>query len=158
MRSYNPQDLFDAQGKFIPELAALAPKGLKRMSATPYANGGIDPKPLVMPDIRSAKYCLDIKGKPGFQARTSSVTQLGYLLRDLYAANPTNFRLFCPDETNSNRCGAVFETQKRSFMLPIKEFDDALASDGRVMEVLSEHCCNGWMLAHTRTHTHRHNA
>jgi len=158
MRSYNAQDLFDAQGKFIPELAALAPQGLKRMSATPYANGGIDPKPLVMPDIRSAKYALDIKGKPGVGARTSSVTQLGFLLRDLYKENPTNFRLFCPDETNSNRCGAVFETQKRSWMLPLRDFDEALGHDGRVMEVLSEHCCNGWMSdkhTHTQTHTRR---
>ena len=123
------------------------------MSATPYANGGIDPKPLVMPDIRSAKYAIDIKGKPGVGARTSSVTQLGFLLRDLYKENPTNFRLFCPDETNSNRCGAVFETQKRSWMLPLRDFDEALGHDGRVMEVLSEHCCNGWMSAHTHIHT-----
>ena len=136
MKSYKPEELFDAAGRLFPQIAALAPKGDKRMSAQPYTNGGLNPKPLVIP--AAAKYAIDVP-KPAAGERVSSIAQLGLMCKDIYGANPTNFRIFCPDETNSNKLGAVFATQKRAFMLPTKPWDDAIGSTGRVMEVLSEH-------------------
>jgi xylulose-5-phosphate/fructose-6-phosphate phosphoketolase len=146
MRSYRPDELFDANGSLRPDLAALAPAGDKRMGSTPYANGGRLRVDLPMPALE--KYALPIESPGSTFHETTRV--LGELLRDVYAATETDdgggiFRLFCPDETSSNRLGAVFETTERCWQLPITEFDDGLSTDGRVMEVLSEHLCEGWL-------------
>jgi xylulose-5-phosphate/fructose-6-phosphate phosphoketolase len=142
MRGYRPQERFDGDGRLVPELAALAPEGDKRMGATPYANGGRRLVPLEIPD--SAAYAIEVE-RPGGE-RAESTRQLGELLRDLYASNREagNFRLFCPDETNSNRLGAVFEVEDRCLMDARPE-DEDFSPSGRVMEVLSEHNCQGWL-------------
>ncbi|MCZ4570003.1 phosphoketolase [Rhodococcus erythropolis] len=146
MRSYRPDELFDANGSLAAELAALSPAGDKRMGSTPYANGGRLRVDLPMPPLE--KYALPIQSPGSTFHETTRV--LGELLRDIYAATETEdsggiFRLFCPDETSSNRLGAVFETTDRCWQLPITDYDDGLSSDGRVMEVLSEHLCEGWL-------------
>ena len=140
MRGYRPEQRFDEAGRLVPELAALVPDGDKRMGATPHANGGRLLAPLEIPD--TSAYALAIEA-PGI-ARAESTRQLGELLRDLYRANPDNFRLFCPDETNSNRLGAVFEVSDRCLMDARPERRARLPG-GRVMEVLSEHNCQGWL-------------
>jgi xylulose-5-phosphate/fructose-6-phosphate phosphoketolase len=140
MRGYRPEERFDADGRFAPELAALAPQGEKRMGATPHANGGRRLVPLEIPDY--AAYALTVE-RPGSE-RAESTRRLGLMLRDLYAANPDNFRLFCPDETNSNRLGAVFEVSDRCLM-DARSGDENVSPEGRVMEVLSEHNCQGWL-------------
>lgn len=150
LKSYRPHDLFDSNGKLKAELAALLPKGHKRMGAQPYANGGRDPKPLNIPDLK--KY--EVKVEKAATTFYGNTEPLGELCRDLYKHNPHNFRLFCPDETNSNKLGAVFDTQKRAFMLPVKPYDEAIGADGRVMEVLSEHDVNGWTEGYTLTGRH----
>ncbi|MET8318106.1 phosphoketolase family protein [Rhodococcus erythropolis] len=146
MRSYRPDELFDANGSLVADLAALSPAGDKRMGSTPYANGGRLRVDLPMPPLE--KYALPIQSPGSTFHETTRV--LGELLRDIYAATETEdsggiFRLFCPDETSSNRLGAVFETTDRCWQLPITDYDDGLSSDGRVMEVLSEHLCEGWL-------------
>ncbi|MFD9683474.1 phosphoketolase [Rhodococcus sp. NPDC059969] len=146
MRSYRPDELFDANGSLAAELAALSPAGDKRMGSTPYANGGRLRVDLPMPPLE--KYALPIQSPGSTFHETTRV--LGELLRDIYAATETEdsggiFRLFCPDETSSNRLGAVFETTDRCWQLPITDYDDGLSADGRVMEVLSEHLCEGWL-------------
>ena len=146
MRSYRPDELFDEAGSLREDLAALAPVGDKRMGSTPYANGGRLRVDLPVPALE--KYALPIESPGSTFHETTRV--LGELLRDIYAATETDdgggiFRLFCPDETSSNRLGAVFETTERCWQLPITEFDDGLSPDGRVMEVLSEHLCEGWL-------------
>ncbi|EME25690.1 MULTISPECIES: phosphoketolase family protein [Rhodococcus] len=146
MRSYRPDELFDANGSLAAELAALSPTGDKRMGSTPYANGGRLRVDLPMPPLE--KYALPIQSPGSTFHETTRV--LGELLRDIYAATETEdsggiFRLFCPDETASNRLGAVFETTDRCWQLPITDYDDGLSADGRVMEVLSEHLCEGWL-------------
>ncbi|WP_285183980.1 phosphoketolase family protein [Rhodococcus sp. MEB032] len=146
MRSYRPDELFDANGSLVAELAALSPTGDKRMGSTPYANGGRLRVDLPMPPLE--KYALPIQSPGSTFHETTRV--LGELLRDIYAATETEdsggiFRLFCPDETSSNRLGAVFETTDRCWQLPITDYDDGLSADGRVMEVLSEHLCEGWL-------------
>ena len=143
MRSYQPGETFDENGRLIPELAELAPKGARRMGANPHANGG-----LLLQDLRLplfTDYALDVK-KPATE-RHESTRQLGMWLRDIFSVNKEqqNFRLFCPDETNSNRLGNVFEVENRCFVEPIISDDDNLSPDGRVMEVLSEHLCQGWL-------------
>jgi xylulose-5-phosphate/fructose-6-phosphate phosphoketolase len=142
MRSYRPEDRFDAEGRLRPELAALAPEGGKRMGATAYANGGRLLVPLDVPDFTT--YALDVKSPGATQAE--STRRLGELLRDTFTRNAArrNFRLFCPDETNSNRLGAVFEVENRCLM-DARPDDDHVSPDGRVMEVLSEHNCQGWL-------------
>jgi xylulose-5-phosphate/fructose-6-phosphate phosphoketolase len=142
MRSYRPEDRFDAEGRLRPELAALTPEGGKRMGATAYANGGRLLVPLDVPDFTT--YALDVKN-PG-ATRAESTRRLGELLRDTFTRNAArrNFRLFCPDETNSNRLGAVFEVENRCLM-DARPDDDHVSPDGRVMEVLSEHNCQGWL-------------
>jgi len=140
MRSYKPQERFDERGRLIPELAALTPSGDRRMGATPHANGGRLLVPLDIPD--PSAYAIEVS-TPGAE-HAESTKQLGQLLRDLYAANPGNFRLFCPDETNSNRLGAVFEVSDRCLMDARPE-DENVSPEGRVMEVLSEHNCQGWL-------------
>ena len=142
MRSYRPDDRFDRAGALVPELAALAPAGEKRMGATPHANGGRRLTPLRLPD--PAAYAIEVP-RPGAE-HAESTKRLGELLRDVYADNSeaANFRLFCPDETNSNRLGAVFEVEDRCLMDARPE-DDRVSPQGRVMEVLSEHNCQGWL-------------
>ncbi|HEU4463080.1 MAG TPA: phosphoketolase family protein [Solirubrobacterales bacterium] len=140
MRSYRPDQRFDEQGRLVPELAALAPQGDRRMGASPHANGGRRLVPLEIPD--PSAYAIEVRGPGAEQAE--STKRLGLLLRDLYAVNPDNFRLFCPDETDSNRLGAVFEVSDRCLMDARPE-DTDVSPEGRVMEVLSEHNCQGWL-------------
>lgn len=146
LRSYRPEELFDNDGTLVPELAALAPEGDKRMGSTPYANGGRLLQPLRIPPLE--KYEIQIESPGGGFHETTRV--LGELMRDIYAQNGRddgggNFRLFSPDETASNRLAAVFEQTDRCWQLPTEEWDDHLSPDGRVMEVLSEHLCEGWL-------------
>jgi xylulose-5-phosphate/fructose-6-phosphate phosphoketolase len=150
MRSYKPDELFDEHGRFRAEFAALAPEGTRRMGANPHANGGLLRKPLALPDFRD--YAVRFAERA--RERTGSTAILGQYLRDIYTANPTNFRLFCPDETNSNRLGAVFDVSDRALMTEILPIDDHVSHDGRVMEVLSEHCCHGWLEGYTLTGRH----
>jgi len=142
MRSYRPDERFDERGRLVGELAKLAPTGEKRMGATSYANGGRRLVPLEIPD--PAGYAIAV-GEPATE-RAESTRRLGELLRDVYVANDAraNFRLFCPDETNSNRLGAVFEATDRCLM-DAAPGDDHVSPAGRVMEVLSEHNCQGWL-------------
>lgn len=152
MKSYHPESLFDAEGHLLPELAELAPRGEYRMSANPHANGGELLVDLNLPDFTS--YALDVP-KPATELRGSTY-QLGLFLRDIFARNAEqrNFRLFCPDETNSNRLGAVFEVENRCLVSSILPGDDHVAVDGRVMEVLSEHLCEGWLEGYLLTGRH----
>ena len=152
MRSYEPETLFDEAGKLITELAALAPQGDRRMSANPHANGGKVLVDLDIPDFRD--YAVEVE-QPAV-VRRESTRELGKLLRDLYVRNAgsANFRLFCPDETNSNRLGNVFEVENRCFVGRTLDIDDHVAPDGRVMEVLSEHLCEGWLEGYTLTGRH----
>ncbi|HET8840653.1 MAG TPA: phosphoketolase family protein, partial [Ktedonobacteraceae bacterium] len=152
LRSYHPEDLFDKQGRFLPELAELAPRGDYRMSANPHANGGKLLVNLDLPDFHD--YALDVP-QPAVEHHEST-RQLGLYLRDIFARSATrrNFRLFCPDETNSNRLGAVFEVENRCLVAPILPEDDHVAVDGRVMEVLSEHLCEGWLEGYLLTGRH----
>jgi xylulose-5-phosphate/fructose-6-phosphate phosphoketolase len=152
LRSYRPDELFDAAGKLAPELAALAPAGDRRMSANPHANGGQLLADLDLPDLRD--YALSVE-HPGRELHEST-RQLGKMLRDVYVRNTQtrNFRLFCPDETNSNRLGSVFEVENRCFVGRTLDTDDHLAPGGRVMEVLSEHLCEGWLEGYLLTGRH----
>ncbi|HEY3666106.1 MAG TPA: phosphoketolase family protein [Polyangiaceae bacterium] len=150
LRGYRPEELFDEHGKLVPRLAALAPSGMRRMGANPHANGGRLSVPLVLPDI--ARYALPVS-KPGAELHEST-RQLGQVLRDVYRDNPHSFRLFCPDETNSNRLGAVFETEQRCLVAPPLAGDERVSTDGRVMEVLSEHNCEGWLEGYVLTGRH----
>jgi xylulose-5-phosphate/fructose-6-phosphate phosphoketolase len=150
MRKYRPDELFDKEGRLIEELAALAPEGSRRMGANPHVNGGRVLKALDLPDF--AQYALSIPG-PG-QVVAEAPRKLGEYLRDIIKLNPNNFRLFCPDETNSNRLNAAFDATNRCTMEPIVSIDDHLASDGRVMEVLSEHLCEGWLEGYLLTGRH----
>ncbi|MEW6637156.1 MAG: phosphoketolase family protein, partial [Actinomycetota bacterium] len=143
MRSYRPEELFDEEGRLLPELAALAPEGERRMGANPHANGGRVLKDLEVPDFRD--YAVEVPAPA--TVRHESTRKLGELLRDTFTRNAAqrNFRLFCPDETNSNRLGAVFEVEDRCFVGKTIPLDDHVSPDGRVMEVLSEHLCEGWL-------------
>ncbi|MDU0315576.1 phosphoketolase family protein [Phycicoccus sp. M110.8] len=148
MRGYRPDELFDGDGRLVPELRALAPEGDLRMSATPYANGGRLRTPLPMPELSSYEVEVSPDGR-GRELVENTITT-GRLLRDLYAATARpdgggSFRLFSPDETVSNRLQPVFEVTDRCFMGPLRDTDDHLGPDGRVMEVLSEHLCQGWL-------------
>ena len=139
LRSYRPDELFDERGALRDELAALAPEGKRRMGANPHANGGLVLQPLELPDFRD--YAVPVPDPGAVVAEATRVT--GGFLRDVIAANLSTFRLFGPDETASNRLGAVFEATNRMWTEPILPTDDHLADDGRVMEVLSEHLCQG---------------
>jgi xylulose-5-phosphate/fructose-6-phosphate phosphoketolase len=146
LRSYRPDELFDTDGRLVPELAELSPVGDKRMSASPHANGGRLRQPLELPELASYAQPVDAPG----QARHENTEPLGRLLRDIYAGTGRpdgggRFRLFCPDETASNRLAAVFEVTDRCLQAPVLASDDHLSPDGRVMEVLSEHLCQGWL-------------
>ena len=150
MRGYQPWELFDDGGAPLEELAALAPKRYRRMSANPHTNGGLLLRNLVMPEFRD--YAVQVT-TPG--STSSEATRvLGGFLRDLIARNPDCFRLFGPDETASNRLSAVFEVTDRTFDAQILPTDDHLAADGRVMEVLSEHLCQGWLEGYLLTGRH----
>jgi xylulose-5-phosphate/fructose-6-phosphate phosphoketolase len=143
LHSYRPEELFDEKGRLIPELKALAPTGTRRMSANPRANGGLVRKPLRMPDFREYAITVD---KPG-QASAENTRPLGRFLRDIMRANMTNFRVFGPDETASNKLDAVYEASKKLWLadyLPEDADGGELAPDGRVMEMLSEHTLEGW--------------
>jgi len=147
MRSYGPDSLFDANGHLVPDLAELAPVGDKRMSATPYANGGRLLRALDVPPVE--RFARDVQ-VPGTGSHENT-KPFGEMLRDIYASTTRaedgggDFRLFCPDETLSNRLGAVFETTDRCLQAEVLDTDDHLSPDGRVMEVLSEHLCQGWL-------------
>jgi xylulose-5-phosphate/fructose-6-phosphate phosphoketolase len=150
LRSYRPEELFDEDGALRPELAALAPEGERRMGANPHANGGLLLRDLELPDFRD--YAVDV---PAPAQRTSEATRvLGQWLRDVVAANADRFRIMGPDETASNRLGAVFERTARAWDAEIAEGDDHLSPDGRVMEVLSEHLCQGWLEGYLLTGRH----
>jgi xylulose-5-phosphate/fructose-6-phosphate phosphoketolase len=150
MRSYRPEELFDQSGAPRPELTALAPRGERRMGANPHANGGLLTRPLELPDFRD--YAVDVP-KPG--ASTAEATRiLGAFLRDVIVRNQATFRLMGPDETVSNRLGAVFEATDRAWDAERLTGDDHLAPDGRVMEILSEHLCEGWLEGYLLTGRH----
>ena len=150
MRSYRPNELFDQSGVPIHELATVPPGGNRRMSANPHANGGELLKDLRLPDFRDYGVAVT---KPG--TTTSEATRvLGEYLRDVIKANPNNFRIMGPDETASNRLGAVFEATNRAWDAELVPGDDHLAPDGRVMEVLSEHLCEGWLEGYLLTGRH----
>ena len=146
MRSYRPHEHFDASGKLVPELAALAPQGDRRMGANPAANGG-GKGDLTLPDFRA--YAVDVPA-PG-TVQVENTAPMGVFLRDVYRDNPTDFRVFSPDELTSNRLGAILQVDNRSFVGPIIPIDDHLSVNGRVMEVLSEHLCEGWLEGYTLT-------
>jgi xylulose-5-phosphate/fructose-6-phosphate phosphoketolase len=150
LRSYRADELFDDGGRLIPALAALAPAGARRMSASPHANGGLLLRDLVMPDFR--RYAVPVAA-PG--ASTAEATRvLGAFLRDTIAENKITFRLFGPDETASNRLDSVFEATDKAWNNGLQPGDEHLAPDGRVMEVLSEHLCQGWLEGYLLTGRH----
>jgi xylulose-5-phosphate/fructose-6-phosphate phosphoketolase len=150
MRSYRPEELFDTEGALRSELAALAPAGARRMGANPHANGGLLLHDLELPDFRS--YSVDVRAPA--TGTTEATRVLGTWLRDVVRANPTTFRIMGPDETASNRLSAVFEATDRVWEPEILPTDDHLAPDGRVMEVLSEHLCQGWLEGYLLTGRH----
>jgi xylulose-5-phosphate/fructose-6-phosphate phosphoketolase len=150
MRSYRPEELFDDTGRPVPELRDLPPQGTRRMGCNPHANGGLLLRELRVPDFR--KYALPVAA-PG--AVTGEATRaLGKMLRDTIELNPDNFRIFGPDETSSNRLDAVFEVTGRTSEAAILPSDDHVSRDGRVMEVLSEHMCQGWLEGYLLTGRH----
>ncbi len=150
MKSYRPQELFDKTGRLVPEFAELAPKGSRRMGANPHANGG-----LLLQDLRLPNFCdYAVKVlKPGAVDAEATRVQ-GAFIRDVITRNPKTFRVFSPDETSSNRWGAVFEVTNRESVAEIIPGDDHVAPDGRVMEMLSEHQCEGWLEGYLLTGRH----
>ncbi|MGN6292743.1 MAG: phosphoketolase family protein [Chitinophagaceae bacterium] len=152
LRSYKPQELFDENGTLLPALAALAPKGERRMGANPHANGGFRLQDLHMPDFR--EYALDIKQRSDMGPGDTRV--LGTFIRDVIKLNADqrNFRLFGPDETLSNRLNAVFEVTNRQWLAETVDTDEFLKQEGRVMEMLSEHQCEGWLEGYILTGRH----
>jgi len=150
MKSYKPRELFDAQGQFKPELAALAPKGARRMGANPHANGGVLLKDLKMPDFKA--YAVKVT-KPG-KVTAEATRVMGIFVRDIMKHNPSNFRLFGPDETASNRLGAAFDVTDKTWVADQLPTDEHLGPDGRVMEILSEHTCQGWLEGYLLTGRH----
>ncbi|NWJ24032.1 phosphoketolase family protein [Rhizobium sp. RM] len=154
LKRYRPDDLFDESGRLKPELRAIAPTGQKRMSANPHANGGILRKELVLPAIADHAVAVDVGERGALMVQTTEI--LGRYLRDVLALNDkdANFRIFGPDETESNRLGAVFDNTDRVWMEKIEPYDVHLARDGRVMEVLSEHLCQGWLEGYLLTGRH----
>jgi xylulose-5-phosphate/fructose-6-phosphate phosphoketolase len=152
MKSYRPEELFGEDGALRPEIAALAPAGEKRMSANPHANGGTGTFDLRLPEI--ANYAVEI-GKPG-ERDAEATSVMGGFLRDILqdSAAQRNFRVFGPDETASNRLGRVFEVTNRAWAAETLPYDDHLAEGGRVMEILSEHTCQGWLEGYLLTGRH----
>jgi len=152
LRSYKPEELFDVRGRLMPELAELAPKGERRMGANPQANGGLLLRDLIMPDFRD--YAVDVPS-PG-SVLAADAHELGVFFRDVMKLNreQRNFRIFGPDETLSNRLTAVFEVTERQWDARTQDNDEFLARDGRVMEMLSEHQCEGWLEGYLLTGRH----
>jgi xylulose-5-phosphate/fructose-6-phosphate phosphoketolase len=152
MHSYRPEELFDAAGKLRPEIAALAPIGERRMSANPHANGGLLKRPLRMPDFTAHAVAVPAPG----QVDAEATRVMGVFLRDVMQANAgsRNFRVFSPDENNSNRLNAVLDVTERAWDAEILPEDDHLAPGGRVMEILSEHTCQGWLEGYLLTGRH----
>ncbi len=152
MRSYRPEELFDSTGKLVPELAELAPKGNRRMGSNPHANGGLLLKDFVMPDFR--KYAVSVTRRGAETAESTKI--LGAFLRDVMKLNEDqrNFRVFGPDETASNRLDALYQVTDKVWMEPILPTDEHLSPNGRVMEVLSEHMCQGWLEGYLLTGRH----
>ncbi|MBK9166201.1 MAG: phosphoketolase family protein [Bryobacterales bacterium] len=152
LRGYRPDELFDDHGRLLPELAELAPRGDRRMGANPHANGGILLRDLRLPDFR--KYAVHVPKPGAVEAEATRV--MGALLRDVMtlSAENRNFRLFGPDETESNRLGAVFEVTERTWLAESRPLDEGLSPSGRVMEILSEHTCQGWLEGYLLTGRH----
>ncbi|MDQ3257688.1 MAG: phosphoketolase family protein, partial [Acidobacteriota bacterium] len=152
MKSYRPETLFDESGKLIPELAELAPRGTRRMGANPHANGGVVMRELRLPDFRA--YAVDVPTPGSVESEATRVQ--GQFIRDVMKLNAAqkNFRIFSPDETNSNRWNAVFEVEDRCSTAEILPTDEHVSPDGRVMEVLSEHMCQGWLEGYLLTGRH----
>jgi xylulose-5-phosphate/fructose-6-phosphate phosphoketolase len=152
MRSYRPETLFDSDGRLLPEIAELAPVGKRRMGANPHANGGLLLKDLLLPDFRD--YALDIAAPGKLEGEATRV--MGKFLRDVITLNndARNFRMVSPDETTSNRLDAVFEVTDRVSTAEIIPADDHVSPDGRVMEILSEHACQGWLEGYLLTGRH----
>ena len=153
LKSYRPQELFDANGRLVEELRALAPKGRRRMSANPHANGGQLRRALRLPDFRD--YAVPVK-KPG-TSEVENTRRLGEFLRDILKLNPDNFRVFGPDETTSNKLDAVYQASKKTWLadlLPVDADGGELSPDGRVMEMLSEHTLEGWLEGYLLTGRH----
>ncbi len=150
MRSYRPGELFTEDGAPVPEIAELAPRGDRRMSANPHANGGLLLRDLTLPDFRD--YAVDVP-KPG-TTFSEATRVLGAYLRDVVRLNPDTFRIMGPDETASNRLDAVLEATDRTWMADLEPNDEHLAPDGRVMEMLSEHMCQGWLEGYLLTGRH----
>ena len=152
LKSYKPEEFFDENGRFLPELADLAPRGEKRMGANPHANGGLLLNDLRMPDFRDYGINLPVRGERG----TGDTLVLGKFIRDIIKENlaQRNFRLFGPDETLSNKLDFVFETTNRQWDAPTIETDEFLSKEGRVIEMLSEHQCEGWLEGYLLTGRH----
>jgi len=152
MKSYKPEELFDENGRLVPELAELAPIGNQRMGANPHANGGLLLQDLIMPDFKT--YQVDVPSPGSVEA--ADTHELGVFLRDVIQLNSEqrNFRIFGPDETLSNRLNAVFEVTDRQWDARTVKNDEFLAADGRVMEMLSEHQCEGWLEGYLLTGRH----
>ncbi|NDZ18431.1 phosphoketolase [Variovorax sp. WS11] len=150
LRSYRPEQLFDEDGALRADIADLAPLGERRMSANPHANGGLLLRDLRMPEFRD--YAVAVSTPGAVKAEATRVA--GEFLRDVMRLNARNFRMVAPDETTSNRLGAVFEVSKRTSTAEILPGDDHVAADGRVMEVLSEHLCQGWLEGHLLSGRH----
>ncbi len=152
MRSYRPEELFDKHGRFRPDLAELAPRGQRRMGMNPHANGGALLRPLVLPDFR--KHAVKLEKPGAVDAEATRV--LGQYLRDVMQHNlkTRNFRVFGPDETASNRLEAIYEVTGKEWMAKIEPVDENLTTDGRVLEVLSEHMCQGWLEGYLLTGRH----
>ncbi|MCC6345491.1 MAG: phosphoketolase family protein [Bryobacterales bacterium] len=152
MKSYRPEELFDSAGRLMPGLAALAPTGPRRMGANPHTNGGLLLKDLILPDFRN--YAVDVP-RPG-ATEAEATRQLGYFLRDVMKRNMAsrNFRVFGPDETASNRLDALFEVTSRALDARIEPTDEHIGRDGRVLEALSEHMCQGWLEGYLLTGRH----
>jgi xylulose-5-phosphate/fructose-6-phosphate phosphoketolase len=150
MRSYHPEELFDETGRVRGDLAELAPTGSRRMGANPHANGGLLLQDLVMPDFRDYAVRVETPGA----VQNESTLILGAFLRDVMKLNPSHFRVVGPDETASNRLGALFEVTDRTSTATILPTDDHVSPDGRVMEILSEHLCQGWLEGYLLTGRH----
>ncbi|WP_046367298.1 phosphoketolase family protein [Flavihumibacter petaseus] len=150
LKQYRPEELFDEKGTLREELAALAPKGERRMGANPHSNGGPSLRDLRMPDFR--EYAIPVKERSA--AGPGDTKVLGKFIRDITSSNPDNFRLFGPDETLSNKLNAVFEVTNRQWQAPVDSGDEFLSPSGRVMEMLSEHQCEGWLEGYLLTGRH----
>ena len=149
MRSYRPEELFDPQGRPRKIITALCPAGERRMGSNPHANGGRLRQALAYRPL--ANYAVELDETRRGRELHGSTERLGRFMRDIYIDNPHNFRLFCPDEIKSNRLDAVLEATDRCFMGPFDDNDEKLSMDGRMLEVLSEHNCNGWLEGYVLT-------